>query len=436
MVGKKIHVKTYGCQMNVHETEKIYADFLAEGCSVTENINDADIIVYNTCCIREGAETRVLGNLGMAKKLKEKNRNLAIIVCGCMTQQDGMAEYLHKRCPFINVITGTYKLRDLPAMLKEAGSGYYSDLTVDEAINESINCAHRFGAVNNYVNINYGCNNYCTYCIVPYVKGRERSRHLADVVNETKALISGGVKEITLLGQNVNSYKDEEGNDFYALLSELSSIDGDYWIKFMTSHPKDISKDVIKLIGREPKLANYLHLPLQSGCDSILCAMNRKYDFAGYMQKIEWAKEYIPDVGLTSDIIVGFPGEAEQDFDLTMDAIEKVGYNNLFMFLYSKRSGTPAATMPDQIPERIKKERLERLITLQSGIENALAAKCVGKEYLMLCDGDGKIITGKTESDKPIVVEEERSGLYNSFVNVEVIKAVNSKLYGTIKEQK
>lgn len=434
MKGKKLHIKTYGCQMNVHETEKIYADFINEGCIATDKIEDADIIIYNTCCIREGAETRVLGNLGMAKKLKEKNPGLIIAVCGCMTQQQKQAEYLHKRCPFINVITGTYKLRNLIDMIKSAGDGYYSDLTVDESVPHGINLAHRRTGVNNYVNITYGCNNFCTYCIVPYVKGRERSRHMSDIKQEVAGLILGGVKEITLLGQNVNSYKDDEGHDFYELMNELAALDGDFWIKFMTSHPKDLSKEVIKLIGREPKLANYVHLPLQSGSDRILKEMNRGYTLAEYMQKIDWIKEFIPDSGLTSDIIIGFPGESESDYRATEDAVKNIGYNNLFMFLYSKRNGTPAADMSDQIPEKVKKDRINRLIAVQSDIENLLAKTYVGKTCRILCDKEGDVSLGKTESDKPVIIENGQKGIYNTFIDVEIIKAVNSKLYGKIKE--
>ena len=420
--------------MNMHETEKMYADFESEGCIVADKIDAADIIIYNTCCIREGAETRVLGNLGIAKKLKEKNRKLIIAICGCMTQQPEMAEYLHKRCPFINVITGTFGLKNIINMIKCADGGYLSDLTVDESVPDGVNCARRSDAVNNYVNITYGCNNYCTYCIVPYVKGRERSRRLIDIVDEVKTLVRGGAKEITLLGQNVNSYNDAGGNDFYALLSEIAVLDGEFWVKFMTSHPKDLSLDVIKLIGREEKLANYIHLPLQSGSDDILRRMNRKYDFAGYMQKIDWIKTYIPDAGITSDVIIGFPGETDGDFEKTLDAVKKIGFHNLFMFLYSKRKGTPAADMERQVPDSVKKERIGRLIAVQSEIENKLAQDCVGKTYKTLFDGRGGN-AGKNQSDKPIVIEDgRRIELYNCFTDVEITKAVNSKLYGKIKE--
>ncbi len=431
---ERVYIKTYGCQMNVHETEKLYAAFEREGIGAADSAENADIVVLNTCCVREGAETRVIGNLGRIKKLKQSNPNLIVAVCGCMTQQEKAAEMLRKRCPFINIITGTYSLGALPQMVKAVRSGekFILDLSVNEEIPMGINEACRSDNVNRFVNIMYGCDNFCTYCIVPYVKGRERSRRLADVKSEVEGLVRNGAKEITLLGQNVNSYRDGN-NDFYALLSELSAIDGDFWIKFMTSHPKDLSGDVIKLIGREKKLANYVHLPVQSGSDEILKKMNRKYSVADYLRKIDMIREYIPHAGLTSDIIVGFPTETEEDFAATLDLVRRVRYNNLFMFIYSKRNGTPAAIMEGQVPEAIKKERITRLINAQSEISNELASVCVGETFRVLCDGRGKNATGKTSDDRVIVFDDGGADLYNRFVDVEVTSAKNSKLYGRIK---
>ena len=422
--------------MNVHETEKLYAGFETTGFCKADAAEDADVVIFNTCCVREGAETRVLGNLGQIKKLKETKPSLIVAVCGCMTQQRDAAESLHKRCPFINIITGTYSLGKLPQMVRtvESGEKFILDLEIDDTVPRGINAAKRADEVNKFVNIMYGCNNYCTYCIVPYVKGRERSRCMSDIVDEVKSLVEQGVKEITLLGQNVNSYADDEGHNFYAVLSELAALDGKFWIKFMTSHPKDLSEEVIKLIGREERLANYVHLPLQSGSDDILRKMNRKYDLSSYMRKIDKIKEYIPGAGLTSDIIVGFPTETEADFSATIDAVRRVQYNNLFMFIYSKRNGTPAATMDEQVPEEIKKERIARLIDVQSGIANALAELCVGKTYEVLCDGRGAQATGKSQEDRVIVFDDGGEDLYNKFVNVKVTAAKNSKLYGEIRK--
>ncbi|MBQ7227421.1 MAG: tRNA (N6-isopentenyl adenosine(37)-C2)-methylthiotransferase MiaB, partial [Clostridia bacterium] len=405
---KKVFIKTYGCQMNVHETEKLYSAFEKEGVLSASNPDDADIIVFNTCCIREGAETKVLGNLGMVKKLKETKPNLIVVVCGCMSQQEEVAKKLHKRCPFINIITGTYSLGAIPQMVKaiESGEKFILDLSVDENVPQGVNEAVRSDNVNNFVNIMYGCNNFCTYCIVPYVKGRERSRKLEDIVTEVQSLIDNGVKEITLLGQNVNSYNDGK-HTFYDLLKTLSALDGKFWLKFMTSHPKDLSADVIKLIGGSDKLAKYIHLPVQSGSDGILKKMNRHYDVKSYLDKIRMIKKYVPGAGLTSDMIVGFPTETEEDFCDTLKLVEEVRYNNLFMFIYSKRNGTPAAIMEGQVDESVKKERITRLIELQSKIAKELADECVGKTYEALCDGRGRLATAKTSDDRVIVFDDE-----------------------------
>ena len=421
--------------MNVHETEKLYSAFEKEGVLSASNPDDADIIVFNTCCIREGAETKVLGNLGMVKKLKETKPNLIVVVCGCMSQQEEVAKKLHKRCPFINIITGTYSLGAIPQMVKaiESGEKFILDLSVDENVPQGVNEAVRSDNVNNFVNIMYGCNNFCTYCIVPYVKGRERSRKLEDIVTEVQSLIDNGVKEITLLGQNVNSYNDGK-HTFYDLLKTLSALDGKFWLKFMTSHPKDLSADVIKLIGGSDKLAKYIHLPVQSGSDGILKKMNRHYDVKSYLDKIRMIKKYVPGAGLTSDMIVGFPTETEEDFCDTLKLVEEVRYNNLFMFIYSKRNGTPAAIMEGQVDESVKKERITRLIELQSKIAKELADECVGKTYEALCDGRGRLATAKTSDDRVIVFDDEGVDYYNQFVSIEVTSAKNSKLYGKIRK--
>ncbi len=428
---KLVYIKTYGCQMNVHESEKLYAAFELNGIGQADSVENADIIVFNTCCVREGAETRVIGNLGIIKQLKEKKRNLIVVVCGCMSQQPAIAEKLHKRCSFINIITGTYKLSSIPDMVKrvQAGEKFIIDLENDETIAGGINIAKRSDKISTFVNIMYGCNNFCTYCIVPYVKGRERSRKASDIYDEVKLLINEGAKEITLLGQNVNSYNDGE-NNFLKLLDMLSDIDGDYWIKFMTSHPKDLSDDVIRLIAERPKLAKYIHLPLQSGSDRILALMNRKYDIASYLRKIDLARSLMPTVGLSSDIIVGFPTETEEDYLQTENAVKRVRYNNLFTFIYSKRTGTPAATMDGQIDEEIKKERITRLIEVQAEIASKNASECIGNTYRVLCDGkEGDKYTGKTSEDRVIVFD---NGTIGKFIDVKVTSSKNSKLYGKV----
>ena len=416
--------------MNVHESEKLYAAFEKKGVAAAIRAEDADIIVLNTCCVREGAETRVIGNLGIVKKLKEKKPDLIVAVCGCMPQQQSAADKIHKRCPFVNIITGTYKLGLIPDMVErvEAGERTIVDLEKDETIVGGINDAKRSDKTSVFVNIMYGCNNFCTYCIVPYVKGRERSRSAKDIYNEVRLLIDGGAKEITLLGQNVNSYNDGTC-DFVKLLDMLSDIDGDYWIKFMTSHPKDLSDDVIKMIAEKPRLAKYIHLPLQSGSDRILALMNRKYDITSYMRKIDLARSLVPDMGFSSDIIVGFPTETESDYKMTENAVKTAGYNNLFTFIYSKRTGTPAAAMNGQISEEIKKERIARLIDVQAKIASERASKCIGNTYRVLCDGkEGNMFTGKTSEDRVIVFGGEAKP--GEFTEVKVTSAKNSKLYG------
>lgn len=416
--------------MNVHESEKLYAAFEKKGVAAAIRAEDADIIVLNTCCVREGAETRVIGNLGIVKKLKEKKPDLIVAVCGCMPQQQSAADKIHKRCPFVNIITGTYKLGLIPDMVErvEAGERTIVDLEKDETIAGGINDAKRSDKTSVFVNIMYGCNNFCTYCIVPYVKGRERSRSAKDIYNEVRLLIDGGAKEITLLGQNVNSYNDGTC-DFVKLLDMLSDIDGDYWIKFMTSHPKDLSDDVIKMIAEKPRLAKYIHLPLQSGSDRILALMNRKYDITSYMRKIDLARSLVPDMGFSSDIIVGFPTETESDYKMTENAVKAAGYNNLFTFIYSKRTGTPAAAMNGQVSEEIKKERIARLIDVQAKIASERASKCIGNTYRVLCDGkEGNMFTGKTSEDRVIVFGGEAKP--GEFTEVKVTSAKNSKLYG------
>lgn len=308
------------------------------------------------------------------------------------------------------------------------GEKFILDLDKDERVPCGVNAAMRTDKVSAFVNIMYGCDNFCTYCIVPYVKGHERSRRSADIIREVTELVERGYKEITLLGQNVNSYNDGE-TDFVKLLDELSLIPGDHWIKFMTSHPKDLSDDVIRLIAERPRLAKYIHLPLQSGSDRILALMNRKYDMAAYMHKIEFIRKLMPDAGLSSDIIVGFPTETEEDHLLTEKAVKGIGYNNLFTFIYSKRTGTPAATMDGQVPEEIKKERISRLIDLQADIASARAAACVGKTCRVLCDGrEGKKLKGKTSEDRVIVFDGDTA--VGEFADVLVTSSKNSKLYG------
>ncbi|MBQ8881799.1 MAG: tRNA (N6-isopentenyl adenosine(37)-C2)-methylthiotransferase MiaB, partial [Clostridia bacterium] len=404
---RKYFINTYGCQMNVHESEKLAGILIERGYTQADSLNDADIVVFNTCCVRETAEQRVLGNLGIVKKLKESKPNLKVAVCGCMAQKKGSAESLKKRCPFINIIFGTHNIHKFGEFLDELDRGvkFQSEILDTEGkIVEGVP-VYRTSGVNAWVNISYGCNNFCSYCIVPYVRGRERSRSKSQIIDDVRALLDEGYKEITLLGQNVNSYGNDFADksiNFANLLEELSKFDGKYKIRFMTSHPKDLSEDVVKVIASSDKLADFIHLPVQAGSDRILSLMNRKYTKSDYLKQIDMIRKHIPNVGLSSDIMVGFPTETEEDFLDTVDIVKRVRYNNLFTFIYSRRSGTPADKM-EQIPLAIKKDRIKRLIDLQFEIGNEEASACVGKTYETLCAEfhDGKCV-GKSSCEKAI----------------------------------
>ncbi len=432
----KYYIHTYGCQMNVHESEKLAGILEEKGYLPAEKENDADIIVFNTCCVRETAETKILGNLGIVKKLKETKPDLKVCVCGCMAQKKGEADRLKKRCPFINLIFGTHNLYKFDQYLDEIMSGqnvvevWDTDKTLPEKTP-----IKRSDSVNAWVNIMYGCNNFCSYCIVPYVRGREISRPEQDVLHDVKTLISEGYKEITLLGQNVNSYGNDfsdKSNHFAALLEKCASFEGDYKIRFMTSHPKDLSEEVVKTIASCDKLAAFIHLPIQAGSDRILSLMNRRYTSGQYLEKIDMIRSYIPNAGLSSDIMVGFPTETEEDFADTLNVVRKVGYNNLYTFIYSRRSGTPADKM-EQVELATKKRRIKELIALQFEIGCDLAKKCVGKTYRVLCDGyDGKTASGKSSCEKAIYFPSDINPV-GKFVNVTVTHTKNNQLYGEIK---
>ena len=432
---KKYFINTYGCQMNVHESEKLAGILREHGYTEAFAQEDADIIVFNTCCIRETAEQKVLGNLGIVKKMLETRPHVKVAVCGCMAQKSGSAEALKKRCPFINLIFGTHNLHKFGEYLDLLETKkFVSDIWDSEGeIVEDIP-VYRTRGVNAWVNIMYGCNNFCSYCIVPYVRGRERSRNIDVVCNDVKKLIDEGYKEITLLGQNVNSYGNDcvdEHVNFASLLDRLSNFDGEYKIRFMTSHPKDLSEDVVKVIAGSDKLANFIHLPIQSGSDRILKLMNRKYTKADYLNKIDMIRKYIPDVGLSSDIMVGFPTETEEDFLETVDVVNRVHYNNLFTFIYSRRSGTPADKM-EQVPIGIKKQRIRTLIDLQFEIGNKEAENCVGKTYRVLCDEcSGGKAKGKSSCEKAIYFPSKENFL-GKFVDVRITGTKNNQLKGEL----
>ena len=382
---------TYGCQQNENDTERLDGMLLQMGYEYTEDKDLADLILFNTCAVREHAETKVFGNVGALVKNKRENPDLKICLCGCMMTQRHIAEQIKTKYRHVDLVFGTHALYRFPENLYRiltGGKRVFDVTSEDGRVAEGLPIRRR-DKVKAWVSIMSGCNNFCSYCIVPYVRGRERSRRPENVLEEVRGLVAEGYKEITLLGQNVNSYcKDLDiGYDFSDLLRDINKIDGDFTVKFMTSHPKDATEKLIDTIAECDKICKHLHLPVQSGSDAVLKKMNRHYTSEKYFSLIDYAKKKIPDVALTSDIIVGFPGETEDDFLATLDLISKVEYNGLYTFIYSPRKGTPAAEMKDQIPQDVKKERFNRLLAVQNEISTKKNSAFVGKVFEAVVDG-------------------------------------------------
>mgnify|MGYP002730006425 FL=1 len=438
--NKKYCVVTYGCQMNLHESEKISGILGGMGMSAVNEPENADVVVFNTCCIRDTAERRALGNIGKMKELKKKNKNLLIVVTGCMTQQNGFAENMKERYQYVDVILGTHNISDLENQIRirlEKKKRVAAVLDTDGYIDDETTPVTRTSFPNAWVNINYGCNNFCTYCIVPYVRGRERSRDMNSIVSECEKLIKDGYKEITLLGQNVNSYGNDvpdEDVNFANLLREVAKIDGKFRIRFMTSHPKDLTEDVVKAIRDNDKICNNIHLPIQAGSNSVLKNMNRRYTREHYLGLIEMIRRYLPDCGITTDIMVGFPYETEEDFLDTMDIVEKVRFSTAFTFIYSVRKGTKAAEMP-QIPYEIKQNRIKRLIARQNEITEEISKDYVGNVYEILVEGmqekKNGYVVGRTESGRLVSAKGDES-MIGEFKNVKITAVKNAQLLGEI----
>lgn len=438
--NKKYCVVTYGCQMNLHESEKISGILSGMGMSAVNEPENADVVVFNTCCIRDTAERRALGNIGKMKELKKKNKNLLIVVTGCMTQQNGFAENMKERYQYVDVILGTHNISDLENQIRirlEKKKRVAAVLDTDGYIDDETTPVTRTSFPNAWVNINYGCNNFCTYCIVPYVRGRERSRDMKNIISECEKLINDGYKEITLLGQNVNSYGNDvpdENVNFANLLREVAKIDGKFRIRFMTSHPKDLTEDVVKAIKDNDKICNNIHLPIQAGSNSVLKNMNRRYTREHYLGLIDMIRRYLPDCGITTDIMVGFPYETEEDFLDTMDIIEKVRFSTAFTFIYSVRKGTKAAEMP-QIPYEIKQNRIKRLIARQNEITEEISKDYVGNVYEILVEGmqekKNGYVVGRTESGRLVSAKGDES-MIGEFKNVKITAVKNAQLLGEI----
>ncbi|MGU9490200.1 tRNA (N6-isopentenyl adenosine(37)-C2)-methylthiotransferase MiaB [Clostridium perfringens] len=441
MDKKLFCISTYGCQMNEEDSEKLSGMLKSQGYERTENKEEASIIIFNTCCVRENAENKVFGNLGQLKQLKKKNPNLVIAICGCMMQQVGMADKVLKTFPYVDIIFGTHNAHKFPEYLNrvlQEGVQVKEILNKEEGIVEGLPI-DRKSDVKAFVTIMYGCNNFCTYCIVPYVRGRERSRKSEDIIKEIEELVSQGYKEITLLGQNVNSYGKglEEDIDFAGLLRKVNEVKGLERVRFMTSHPKDLSDDVIMAIKECDKLCEQVHLPVQSGSSRILKEMNRHYDREYYLDLVKKIKSEIPDVTLTTDIIIGFPGETEEDFLDTLSLCEEVGYDSAFTFIYSRRNHTPADKMENQIPDDIKHDRFNRLVEAINKKVVIKNKEYEGKVVEVLVEGPSKNdetkLTGRTRNGKLVNFAGDEK-LVGELVNLKIVRAQPFSLIGEIVE--
>ncbi len=432
---KYYHIITYGCQMNVHESEKIAGILEELNYKSVDDISKADIAVFNTCCIRENAENHAFGNIGMLKKLKAENRKMIIAVGGCLPQQMGKAENLHEKFPYVDIIFGTHNLNKLKEyiLLKEKQKKAVIKIEdCDGSVSED-DKSFRTSYPNAWVNITYGCNNFCSYCIGPYVRGRERSRKSENIIAEVEELVKQGYKEITLLGQNVNSYGN--GTDeitFPELLKKIASIEGKFRLRFMTSHPKDFSEELAKVMSENPKICRNLHLPVQSGSDEVLKAMNRKYTSKDYLAKIEILRKYIPDCAVTTDLIVGFPGETEEDFEATLELVKKVNFSSAFTFVYSRRDGTVAARMENQIPEDVSKRRIMKLVELVNSLTRAHSSNYEGKTVEILCEGfdeKKRMYLGRDEYGRMGYFKSE-TDVIGEFINIKIQKTNGVSLIG------
>ena len=441
-MSKKATVITYGCQMNVNESAKMKQILQTMGYEIIDDIDDSDLVFLNTCTVREGAAVKVYGKLGDLKRLKEKKEGKMIIgVTGCLAQE--VRDEFIKKTPYVDLVLGNQNIGRIPDIIEriEKGEDVHVVMVEDEdELPQRVDADFGDDIVAS-ISITYGCNNYCTFCIVPYVRGMERSVPLHEVVQDVKKYTEKGYKEILFLGQNVNSYGSDladETDNFAKLLRESAKIEGDFWIKYVSPHPKDFTDEVIDAIADNSKIARMLHLPLQSGSTKILNAMNRGYTKEEFITLAKKIKEKIPDIGLTTDIIVGFPGETDEDFQDTMDVVNEVGFENAIMFMYSKRSGTPAATMAEQVTEQIKSERLQQLMRLQNYKAKEESQKYLGKTVKVLVEGPSRknpeMLTGRTSTHKIVLFKSSRTDLKGKFVNTKIYEAKTWTLYGELEE--
>lgn len=441
--GLKAHILTFGCQQNEADSERIAGMAESMGYTLTDDAAQADLIVINTCAVREHAELKALSVTGQFKHLKEAKKQLVIAMCGCMVSQEHRKDNIKNSYPYVDFIFGTSRLYTFPEILYDClvtrKRRFYLDAGDEGNIPEGLPVT-RASSFKAWVSIMYGCNNFCTYCIVPYVRGRERSRHREAVIDEVRTLAAAGVREITLLGQNVNSYGKDlyEDYDFADLLKELADLPGAFILRFMTSHPKDASHKLVDVMASSPKIAKAFHLPLQSGSDAMLTAMNRHYHREEYLSFVAYLRAKMPDCALTTDIIVGFPGETEEDFEATLDMLRRVEYDNIFSFIFSKRKGTKAAVMEDQVPEDVKKERFERLLAVQGEISARKNESYVGRVEEVLVEGRSKTdatrLTGRNGKNR-LVHFEGSDALIGHTARVKILRAETYALYGQLAEE-
>lgn len=435
-MSKNYHIITYGCQMNEHDSENIAGMLEALDYSHTPNPKEADVVVMNTCSVREHADKRFFGMLGQFKKQKKNNPDFIICICGCMPQQPHIVEEIRKSFSWVDIVFGTQTIAEFPNLLMErirTGKKQFSIIANNETIPEEKESKREF-AHKALVNITYGCNNFCTYCIVPYTRGREKSRSLRAVKQEIINLVNDGVKEVMLLGQNVNSFRDADGNNFAALIRALDEVEGLERIRFMTSHPKDLSDELIACFGDCKKLCHNIHLPVQSGSDEVLRRMNRHYNRQRYMEIVEKLRATCPDLSISTDIIVGFPGETEEDFLDTLSLVREVEYDSAFTFIYSPRVGTPAAKYDNQIPENVKHERFDRLVEEVNRCSAKKNSEYLGRIVDVMVDGPSKndagAWSGRTDTFKLVNFTSEEPLTEGQMVSVRITETKTFSLDG------
>ena len=438
---KYFTIVTYGCQMNQHDSERLAGQLKSIGYEYTDTLSEANFVLVNTCCVRESAEKKIYGKIGELKTLKASNPNLIIGITGCMAQKD--RDKLFKKAPHIDLVLGTHNVHQLVELVKEFEETKNHVLAVwDQAERLAPDVPTiRKGTTSAWVPIMYGCNNFCTYCIVPYVRGRERSRPVEDIVQEVHQLGLEGFKEITLLGQNVNSYGKDMDNhsDFADLLHAVDQVETIERIRYMTSHPRDINDKVIAVIKNSKRICEYFHLPVQSGSDTILKAMNRGYTTEYYRELVKKIRKEIPNASLTTDIIIGFPGETEELFNETLDFIKEIGFDSAYTFLYSKRSGTPAATMPNQVPPEVKQKHLQQLMDAQNEISLAINKQLIGKTVTVMVEGPSKNdenrLMGRTATNKIILWDKQGTEKVGELVKVTIKTAQTWILKGQLTKE-